>query len=204
MKLSIDPNIPDKELLDACIRGDGAAMSLFVERYRKLVYFAIHKWISKYAAGEKAREDTEEIFQETFLTLMKNGFFALRSARDPQKLSPLVAIISQNVTGRYFKKKWKEEKRRVEKENVGTDPVIDPPPSITLEEIFLLLDKFLDLLENEERNVFELRFAHGMKYADIGDELGLSSTNVGVMIMRLKKRFTDFLKSMGMSPEDIL
>ena len=85
----IDQVSSDKELLEACCSGDINAINIFYERYKNLIYNAIHVWINKYAKEIDRIEDVKEIFQETILDIMKNSFARIKQARDPNHISGL-------------------------------------------------------------------------------------------------------------------
>ena len=189
----IDRVSPDKELLEACCRGDTNAVNIFYERYKNLIYSAIHAWINKYAKETDRTEDVKEIFQETILDIMKNSFARIRQARDPSRISGLIFLIAYQNAGKYFKKKWREQKRI----SAGTvtipkeDDFID---RLTREERICLIEEFKITLSLEEQKIMELRYGEEMKYSEIAEYTGLSISNIGVMISRIKGRLRDFVR----------
>lgn len=176
----------DSQILAACRQGDEAVILVFFEKYKDLVYSAIHKWISQYS-WEVDRDEVSEIFQEVMIALMDKNFKALSKARDPDKLGGLIFIISFHGTGRYFKKKWKEMKKS---EPVsGDEPVVDDLLDRLDEKIQMaVIEEFVSGLKPIEQEIFELRFGDDMEYGLISGETGLSISHVGVIISRLKGR----------------
>lgn len=192
--MNIDNAISNKELLEACYGADTAAITLFYERFRDLVYSAIHGWMNKYAHGEDREEGVDEVFQQTFLELMDNGFAKLKQAHDQNKPAALIFLIAYQCAGRHFKKKWKTEKRRIElgdPEPAGGEGIIG---GLDREAINKLIGEFLDTLNPKEQKVFELRFGGGLEYEIIAGRTGLTTNNVGVMISRMKEKFKAFIK----------
>lgn len=197
----IDNTIQDKDLLEACFQGNADAIAIFYERFKDLIYNAIHSWINKYAKDEDRVEDVKDIFQQAILELMDDGFKKLKQLRDPNKPTAIIFLISYQCAGRYFKAKWKEKKIRVDGPTVnwpsGEEGPIDG-------EVYAIVDSFLDTLNDMERTVFELRFKKEKKYEHIAFETGLSIDNIGVMISRIKDKFKVFVKDNYPDVKDLL
>lgn len=184
-----------KELLEACFRGDRDAITTFYEKYKDLIYSAIHKWINKYAAATDREEDVKEVFNQAIIDIMRNNFAKLKKARDLNNVSGLVFLIAYQTTGRYFKKKWVDRKRRAEDSisdlvDVGASPI----DQLITEENIRLVDEFLDTLSSLEQEVIELRYSEGLKYQEIASRLELSTVHVGVIISRVKEKLAMFAR----------
>jgi len=192
----LDPTIlfnSTRELLDACYRGMPEATSIFYSRYKDLVYSAIHRWIAKYAGGHYNEDDISEIFQQSFLILMDKGFAKVKEARDQDNPEPFIFLIAYQSAGRYFKAKWKEEKRRATEE--GPAHLVEYiRKHIPSEDISELIGGFLTGLNETEQKIFELRFGDELGYAVIADMTNLTTTNVGVMIKRIRQKFATFVE----------
>ena len=190
-------SISDKELIEACGKGDTKAISIFYERYKDLIYSAIHKWISKYAkeiGNQEREEDVKEIFNEAIIYIMENNFAKAKQARDPDRISGLVFLLAYQVTGRYFKKKWISDKRKGRGEPAFPpieDGILD---RLGRDERIRFVGEFMETLIPEEQKIMELRFSEGLKYREIADETGLTTTHVGVIINRVKEELNIFIK----------
>ena len=189
----IDKNIPDKELLEACYQGDSDAINIFFERYKDLIYSAIHKWINRYAKDTEREENVKKVFQDAVLDIMEDGFAKLKEARDPSRITGLIFIITYHRAGKYFKKRWLDRKRRAEEEPEGPDGT-EPLDALSREERIKVVGEFIEGLSPIERKIMELRFSEELKYGEIAVETGLSSANVGVMINRIKEKLRIFIK----------
>ncbi|MBI3990714.1 MAG: sigma-70 family RNA polymerase sigma factor [Candidatus Omnitrophica bacterium] len=179
-------------MLEASSAGDAHAINIFYERYSKLIYNAIHSWINKYAKDIDRIEDVKEIFQETILDIMKNSFARIKQARDPNRISGLIFLIAYQNAGKYFKKKWLEEKKRCGEEIAISrkDDLID---NLDREEKIRLVDKFRTTLTDEESRIMDLRYREEMKYREIAEKTGISTNNVGVILNRIKERLKVFI-----------
>jgi RNA polymerase sigma factor (sigma-70 family) len=184
--------VSNKQLIEACRRAEPWAIELFYKRYKDLVYSAIHRWIGRYGRDEDRSEDVREVFQEAFVALMENNFESLRKARDPERTSGLIFLITYQMAGRYFERKWKERAKRgdLNPDVPGSDDLID---RISREERRLLVARFLETLGLLERRVLELAYNEGFTYLEIASLLGISVSYAGVVIHRLKKRLRKFI-----------
>ena len=177
-------NTSDKELLEACFRGDRDAITTFYEKYKDLIYSAIHRWINKYAAATDREEDVKEVFNQAIIDIMRENFAKLKKARDLNNVSGLVFVIAYQTTGRYFEKKWRERGRRTETDILGLPGGGASPLDELLEqERIRLLDESLATLSALEQEVMELRYGDGFQYRKIARRLELSTTHVGVVII---------------------
>ena len=190
-----DKDMPNKALLEACFQGARAAVTIFYERYKDLIYSAIHKWINKYADAVDREEDVKEIFNEAIISFMRGNFAKLKQARDLNNVSGLVFLIAYQTTGRYFKRKWSYDKKR-QKDPVPEVPGegTDPLDKLVREERMRLVGEFLATLSPLEQEVVELRYGERLKYREIADRLELSTVHVGVSINRVKEKLATFIR----------
>jgi RNA polymerase sigma factor (sigma-70 family) len=180
------------DIMTGCFAGNPSAINAFYERYKNLIYAAIHSW-AKQKAGGAAADDIAEIFQGAVLELMRNGFERLRCAHDLDKPEPLIYLIAYQHAGRYFKNKWREGSRVV-----PIDPVLpfmaDDDTEQYQEDTLRILDAALETLNEDEQLILRLYYRDDMKYKEIASETGLSATNVGVIIARAKEKMRRFIK----------
>ena len=202
--MPLDKMTSNKDLLEACYRGDAVAIELFYNRFKDLVYSAINKWMAKYAREEDRVEGVKEVFQQAFLELIDNGFAKLRQTRDQDKPSALIFLIAQQCAGRYFTRRWKSRKRRGEIGDPAQEEGEETVEGLSPEEITALITEFLAAINDTERKLFELKFRDGLKYTAIAKRLGITTGNVGIMISRIRDKFRAFFKEKYPSSEDIL
>lgn len=195
--IALNKNTSNKSLIEACSQGDKDAISIFYERYKDLIYSAIHKWISKYSHGDGRHEqedDVKEVFNEAIIYIMDNNFRNVRKARDPERISGLIFLLAYQVTGKYFKKKWIDNKRKGENEPTFPDGGDGITEKLSKEEGIRLVGEFLKTLSDEEQDIMELFFGEGLKYKEIAYRKELSTTHVGVIISRIKNRCRVFIQ----------
>lgn len=193
----------NKELLEACFQGIREAIIGFYMRYKDLIYSAIHKWINKYASKEAGiSEDIKEVFNEAIIYIMERKFARLRQARDLNHPSPLIFLLAYQKTGKYFRKKWKERARTGHTGGScpATGSFLD---ELTRNERVELVGEFLEILDPEERHIIELKYECGLKQWEIAAELGLTESNVGVRISRIKDKLRAFIEEEYGGKDDI-
>jgi RNA polymerase sigma factor (sigma-70 family) len=70
----------EKTLLAGCVTGDKAAWDAFVRQYSGLIYHTIKSTAALYRA-ETSQDFADDLFQEIFLSLVKDDFLQLRRFR---------------------------------------------------------------------------------------------------------------------------
>jgi RNA polymerase sigma factor (sigma-70 family) len=78
---------PDRELMQACAGGDGRAQGEFVGRFAPLLFVVVRRGMG--GKPTDASLDVEDVVQEVFLRLFKDGGRLLRSY-DPERGSPSI------------------------------------------------------------------------------------------------------------------
>lgn len=130
-----------------------------------------------YAYGD----DYQDLCQEILLQMWR-GLDGFQGRSTP---STWVYRVALNTAITYRRKTG----RRVEPlarslEESGQDPVAPPSPGNEI----LILNEFLGLLGKIDRAVF-LLYLEDLSYREISEVTGLTESNVGVRICRLKKAF---------------
>ena len=81
------PSLSDPELVARCLARDAEAWRLLVRRYRRLVYSVPHHM-------GVAREEADEVFQETFVALLEK----LPQVRDRERLGAWLTVTARRKT----------------------------------------------------------------------------------------------------------
>ena len=89
-----DPRV--KRMIDRLCSGDSDAWSEFIERYRRLIYSAIHRANGRYGA-EWDETALDELFEEAVYKLLRQNGRALRSWKGKCKLETWIYRIVRNV-----------------------------------------------------------------------------------------------------------
>ena len=142
-------------LLLRCQVGDRDAFAELIERYeRPLLYFISHLLENK--------EMTEDIFQDTWLTVIRR----IHSLREIDAFPAWLYRIARNKVYQQLRKKKKlsELDEKIAVPNDAEDDKFSP-------EDVVKLHKCLEKLRTEHKEVLMLRFLEQMSYDEIAQEL---------------------------------
>ena len=108
----------EKDLLNACIRGNKKAWDAFVERYTNLIYHTIHKTLKTYHS-DFLYQDLEDIHNSVFLSLMENDYKKLKQFEGINgcTVSSWLMVVTTNFTLNFIKR----QKRHIPAEETAGD-----------------------------------------------------------------------------------
>jgi RNA polymerase sigma-70 factor (ECF subfamily) len=190
----------EAELLARCRRGEPEAWDeLFDLHYAPAARFIFQ------LASDFTREDTEEICQETFLSVIKH----IGSFRGGSQFQTWLFRIAANKARDY------RERQRAAKRGGGQAPlslnaeqpetglVLDPPstapgPDLTLmsAEQAILVHQALDQLGEPCREVIELRYFADLSYDEISRSLGLNAKTVSSRLSKCLDRLEEVVRKL--------
>ncbi len=167
-------SIEETEIISRCVSWDKAGWDLFVARYSPFVQAETRRQLLRYR-GKAAPADVEDVCQEVFAQLLRNGARALRQFRQESSLSTWLGYVVRSVC------------RQVAGRERGTHPVradvAIPPP--TEEDLPLEgLKEAVAGLPARDQTLLRLFFHEGKKYRQIALELGVSINSVGPLLCR--------------------
>ena len=191
--MNTETQLDNKALLHRCFNGDEKAVGIFYDRFKHLLYAAIHGWINKSAPETDRAEAVQEVFHNVLILIMEDGFSRLKGLRDAGKISGYLYMMAFNETGRFFHKKGREDKRKTE-EAAATE-ADDLIEKISQEDRRRIVAELLEALSERERSILECFYGEEMSYSGIAEMQGLTTNNVGVMISRIKEKCVKFIKS---------
>ncbi len=182
----------EEELIAGCRRGEREAWDALFDKY----YGVVARFVFQ-LSGDFSHEDTEEICQETFLSLVR-GVASFKGASSFQTW--LLRIAANKAMD--FRAKATAAKRgghaphvALHGSNGADEPVVDPPsprpgPDALLlsRETFTLVRQSLDQLEAPCREIIELSYYGDLSYAKIAAELRLNPKTVSSRLSKCLDR----------------
>ncbi|MGH7054285.1 MAG: RNA polymerase sigma factor [Stellaceae bacterium] len=151
-------------VIDALLRGEGAAWEAFVRRYARLIVAAVRGFVQ--GAGE-----VEDLTQEVFLRLCRDDFRLLRSY-DPARasLSTWLTIVSRSTVRDALRRRRAEMVpiEAVPEGRLAVDPV-EPVQKLKLPEA---------LLSPRQREILAMLYDREMDVAEIAAALGINPQTV--------------------------
>jgi RNA polymerase sigma-70 factor, ECF subfamily len=177
-----DSDLNELDLLDACRRAESDAWDILFDKY----YGTVARFVFQLSA-EFSHEDTEEVCQETFLSVVRN----LRSFQGKSSFQTWLLRVAANKAMDY-RQKTQAVKRGGNAVHISLDgarasnePPIDPPSSrpgpddmALSAETSLLVRQSLDRLGEMCREIIELRYYGDLSYDEIAAELRLNPKTV--------------------------
>jgi RNA polymerase sigma factor (sigma-70 family) len=151
-------------LIDALLRGEGAAWETFVRRYARLIVAAVRGFVQ--GAGE-----VEDLTQEIFVRLCRDDFRLLRSY-DPSRasLSTWLTIVSRSTV--------RDALRRRRAETVPIDTVPEGRLAIDPVEPIQKLKLPEALLSPRQREILAMLYDREMDVAEVAAALGIDPQTV--------------------------
>ncbi len=188
MKIAVN----EAELIKRCLKKDKQAWSLFVEKYSRLVYWAIRKRLA--ASNFKYNEaDIEDIFQEVFLAVLKGD--KLAQLKDPPLLSGWLAMVAANKTTDFMRQRAHRE------QNVSLDSSLFKDDSFKQvlfdRDIAALIREIIAELSDKEKIVISLNLLEGRTHNEISRILGIPVNTVSTLIARTKEKLKAQLERKG-------
>ena len=193
-------NIAEAELIERCRARDEEAWDVLFDKY----YAIVARFVFQ-LSRDFSHEDTEEICQETFLSVVRNlGSFQGKSSFQTW----LLRIATNKAMD--FRGKTRAAKRggsavHLSLHSTGNDeegPVDPPSPNLGPDASLLnmeacqLVRQSLDQLGEPCREIIELRYFGDLSYAEIAAELRLNPKTVS-------SRLSKCLDQMGMIAKEI-
>ena len=164
----------DASLISRCVSWEPGAWETFVARHAPYVEAEARRQLLRTLA-RAAPADVDDVCQEVFALLMKDGARALRQFRGEASLSTWLACVVRSVS-----RQFAQHERSGAPSNLEIVPV---PPS----EDHLAPEGLGDALARlpaRDQRLLRLFFHEGKKYREISRELGISINSVGPLLGR--------------------
>jgi RNA polymerase sigma factor (sigma-70 family) len=182
----------DKELLNACRKGDESSWEALVDRYQRLIYTIPRR------AGLN-QDQASEVFQDVFLTLLEK----IDDINDPDRLHAWLVTATRRKTWRLVTKErsfkgveWDNEDDDEDSQAVMVDN--NPLPDevlVQVEEQHRVRTAVAELDERCQRLLTMLYYqAEPPSYAEIADAFGTSEGSIGPTRARCLKKLLRLLE----------
>lgn len=210
MDFADSDSLSSEELIKDCIKKDKRAWDIFVERYSKVVFWAIRDRLKRF--GYNFDEgDIEDIHQDVFISLWSDN--KLAQIKDKDRVAGWLAMVAGNAAIDYFKKMKRQSPpnslslyEEIYKSGDGGDKTLEdvlpsqdagPGKQAHLNDIFELVDSAIDSLKPKEKIVVRLNLLHGMRHRDIAEALKMPVNTVSTTIARAKEDLKVKLRRKG-------
>ncbi len=188
----------DAQIIARCRAGNAAAWDALFDKY----YATVARFVFQ-LSGDFSHEDTEEICQETFLSVVRN----LSSFQGRSSFQTWLLRIAANKAMDY-REKTRAAKRGgtavhvpIDAGQTDNEPPIDPPCSnpgpdalLQIAETSRLVRQSLDRLGEPCREIIELRYFGELSYDEIASELRLNPKTVSSRLSKCLDRLLNIAK----------
>jgi RNA polymerase sigma-70 factor (ECF subfamily) len=185
-------SLSEAQIIAECRAGNTAAWDSLFDKY----YATIARFVFQ-LSGDFSHEDTEEICQETFLSVVKN----LSSFQGRSSFQTWLLRIAANKAMDY-REKTRAAKRggnavhiSIDASQTDSEPPIDPPSAnpgpdalLQIAETSRLVRESLDRLGEPCREIIELRYYGDLSYDEIAAELRLNPKTVSSRLSKCLDR----------------
>lgn len=180
---------------------DSEIIALYFERSQQAIsetdikYGALCRSISQRIVGDK--RDAEECVSDTYFKVWNTI-----PPQKPESLSAFISRIVRNLSLDCFRKKsaLKRGGEQLPFEELS-ECIPDRAEDAQNEAVAECLNEFLAELPREQRIYFMRRYYMGEPLSDIAERYGISANNLGVMMLRLRKKFKKKLTEQGVFTE---
>ena len=187
-------DLNDQSLVLRCINGDKIAWNGFVERFSRLVLWAI-KGRLRHTNFHYAQQDVEDIFQNVFCLLWEKE--KLQQIRNKENISAWLAMVAANCAVNYFRNKreglFRKElsPEKIHSSDCSANEIIDQ------KKLHSLLEQTLSCLSARERIILKLNYLYDKTHQEIGKILKMPANTISSIIKRAKQRMKEELNRQG-------
>lgn len=182
--MTVVPLIDEKELLAKMAVGDERAFRIIYDKYNNRVYtYALQLLHSK----TEAEEMTQEVFLK--LWLMSENSLAvsnleayLYTVTKHRSLNVLRRMILEGKVEKSLGETWREDNNDTEEE-------------VLMKDVRNVLNAAIDLLPQQQKQVYLLCQQEGLKYDEAAERLNLSSLTVKTHMQRALKSVRTYVKA---------
>jgi RNA polymerase sigma-70 factor (ECF subfamily) len=171
-------------MIQRLAEGDSDAWYEFTERYRRLVYSAIHRANQRFGA-EWDETAQDELFEEAMFKLLRNNGRALRSWKGQCTLETWIYRIVRNACIDRLRKEGRRgevpipEPRERDRMRVSTGRASAEADALKRSDLRISLEQAIErTLSDREAIAVKLIYFEGFTYREVADRLGVS---VGAM-----------------------
>jgi RNA polymerase sigma-70 factor, ECF subfamily len=170
----------NRDLLEACRRGDAGAFQELVERTQRQVYTLAYRLVGD-------RHEAEDVAQEAYLRV----FRSLRSFREEARFETWLYRIVTNAAFTHLRRRGRFGVVLSEgQEQTVEEPEVRPvDAALDRDEV----KRVLEVLTPGSRTVVVLKDVYGLSCQEIADEMGLTEAAVKVRLHRARKRLKELI-----------
>ena len=181
------------KIIEGCLKKDKKSWDIFVQKYSRLIYWAIRKRLSG-SGFSFNQDDIDCIFQEVFVSILNGG--KLFQLKDIKTIASWLAVVASNKTIDFMRRKIKEDKRLVVEMPVLKDDKSEQ--ELYKRDLLNVLGSIIDTLPIKEKIVISLNLIEGRTHKEIAEITAIPVNTVSTIIVRAKEKVKKELGKMGL------
>jgi RNA polymerase sigma-70 factor (ECF subfamily) len=179
----------ESDIIKRCIKQDKKAWNLFIEKYSRLIYWAIRKRLT--ISGFHHNEaDIEDIFQEVLLSILKGN--RLLQLKNPKYLASWLAITASNKTVDYMRQKISSQQDLIVEMPEFSDHALTH--DLLERDAINVIKEVVNALSDKERIAISLNILENRTHKEIAQITKIPINTVSTMIARAKEKVKKGLK----------
>jgi RNA polymerase sigma-70 factor (ECF subfamily) len=179
----------DRELVRRCVAGEPGSWDEFVRRTRSAILRGAAVGLRKFRVVDK--ESIENVHQQVYLELLRDGSRTLRSFRAESDLEGWVAVIAMRTAYRLMRQKQPEAPLP---DLLPPAPTPAPGEKAERREFLDRLDAAFRKLDAREAALLRLSYYETMSYREIATALGLPMNSVSPLLIRAREKLKKLLE----------
>lgn len=194
----------DLEFVQRCIKGDKQAWDGFVDKYSRLIYNYIYS-VLKTKGFTLKEENINDLFQEIFLSLLKDNFKKLSSfkAKNGCSLASWLRQVTINFTIDYIRKLKPSVSidEEMDEDLTLAEVLYSDSPSVkdrvSQEEQLAGLKDCIDRLDDDDKYFLELHLHRNLELDELKDYFKISRGAIDMRKFRIVERLRGCFKEKG-------
>ena len=182
----------ETELIKLCLKRDEKAWEVFIERYSKLVYWAVRKrlLISGFQCDDG---DVEDIFQEVFLKVLKGE--KLGQIKDAKFIPGWLSMVASNKTVDFMRQKVRREQKLVVDSEAFKDYSFEQ--DLLNQDLLVVIKEIINTLSDKEKIIISLNLLEERTHSEIAYILKIPVNTVSTVVARTKEKLREGLRERG-------
>lgn len=171
------PTQTDEQIAVLVQKGDKEAFGIIMDRYERKLFSYARKFLT-------GQDNIEDVVQEVFIKAYQN----IQSFDASQKFSPWIYRIAHNTYVNALRKNAKSPIRFFDFDTFMAHPIYEDtmPAELEQKRVVEAIDKGLDKLSPEYREIIILYYIENQSYKEIADILHIPIGTVSVRLLRAK------------------
>ncbi len=185
----------DRNLLERCMKRDGAAWREFVDRFSGLFVHVI-RHTGQSRSVELGINDSDDLCAEIFLAILADNFAVLQRFKGESSLATYLAVISRRIVVReVIRRRMAEAFGHVKMQRANVDLAHADISEIARIENRDLVERMLNGLPEHDAIVIRQFHLEGKTYREIGDKLGIPENSIGPTLTRAREKLRQSLSA---------